>query len=48
MVESVGLYDGECWVIRWRVLSYMVESVGLHGGSVKLYGGECWVTWWEC
>ncbi len=25
--ESVGLYDGECRVIWWRVLGYM-----LHGG----------------
>ncbi len=41
----------------WRVLDYMVESVGLHdgrltwwgvglhGGSVEIHGGDCCVTW---
>ncbi len=37
MVESIGLCGGEYWVTWWRVLSYMVGSVVLHGG--------CWITW---
>ncbi len=36
---SVGFHGGvlvtrwECWVTLWGVLSYMVGSVGLHGGE---------------
>ncbi len=26
--RSVGLQDGECWVIWWGVWSYMMGSVG--------------------
>ncbi len=29
-LESVGLHGGECWVTWWRVLGYMLESVGLY------------------
>ncbi len=36
---SIGLYDGECLVIWWGGLGYMVESI-------VLYGGEFWVTLW--
>ncbi len=43
MVESASLRVG---------IGYMVESVGLHGGSVGLHDGllsyivGCWITWW--
>ncbi len=45
MVESVRLYGGECWITSivesaglYGDIGYMVESVGLHGGSVGLHG----------
>ncbi len=37
MVDSVGLYGGDCWVTWWRV--------GLHDGGLG-YMVMCWVTWW--
>ncbi len=31
----------ECWVIWFRLLGCIVESVELHDGSVGLHGVEC-------
>ncbi len=45
-MESIGLHGGE-YSVTWRLLGYIVESIGLHVGSVELYGGESWVTWWS-
>ncbi len=53
MVESVGIHGGDYLIALWEVLgymmgvlSYMVESVRLHGVLLGYMVG-CWVTWWE-
>ncbi len=45
MAGSVELHGGDCQVTLWGVLDYMVGVLSYMVESVGLHDGECWVIW---